>query len=97
LIEEPVDIDPEVVEIDYGRAGEDGGCGFRGDELSFSEGRQLADRHSVACDNERLAPVESAHDLAALVAQLALRNPSTHAPSVAHVLRDAVVVLAQRL
>src|SRR5207253_10001627 len=48
------------------------------DERPRPHRRQLADRHAVAGDDERLALIEGAHDAPAVIAKLALRNPASH-------------------
>jgi hypothetical protein len=48
---------------------------------------KLADRDAIPGHDERLASVKSAHNLAAVIAQLPLSNPFGHTTSVARVLR----------
>jgi hypothetical protein len=47
-------------------------------EPSPSDGYELADGHAASCDDEGLAVVNAAHDLATVVAQLALCDRLTH-------------------
>jgi hypothetical protein len=55
-----------------------------GTESVAPQGSELAYRHTVASDDEGLSLVEPAHDLAALVAELALGDGFSHFPRVAH-------------
>ncbi|MGI9052482.1 MAG: hypothetical protein ACR2HQ_07530 [Ilumatobacteraceae bacterium] len=48
------------------------------DESSAPDGDELADGNAAAGDDERLAVVKAAHDRAAVVAQLTLRDRSSH-------------------
>ena len=59
---------------------EHGHRGLRADEPMSAQGRRLSDRGAVAHDDVRLTLVESAHDLSAVVAKLALIDllHSTH-------------------
>ena len=68
LIDQAVDIGPESIPVDRGRALEDSDRGVRRDELTLSQRDQFAHWDSVAGDDERLATIERAHDLAAFVA-----------------------------
>ena len=86
LVEKRIDVVAEPPSVDGGRAVENGDCGLRCHELALSQRRQLSDRHAVASYDERLPAVERAHDLAALVPELALCDLPGHAAIVAHVL-----------
>jgi hypothetical protein len=55
------------------------------DKPSTSQRSQLADANPVAGDDEAFPRVKCAHDLAALVPQLSLRDLSCHSPNVARV------------
>jgi hypothetical protein len=46
---------------------------------------QFANRNTIASHDECFALVEAAHDVTAVVAQLALTDLAAHAPTVAHV------------
>src|SRR5579875_1872843 len=85
LVERAIDVRTEALAVDRGRAGEclqdDGG----GDEPPSAQRVELAYGHAVARDDERFAAVEPAHNLAAVVAQLALGYLSRHEASVARV------------
>jgi hypothetical protein len=68
-----------------GCAGEGVADGIGRHEYPSSKGGQLADRHAIACDDERLAPVQGAHDLSALIAKLALGDTPAHVNLSRHV------------
>ena len=74
-------------EIDAGCALECRYCCLGVDEPVATQWGQFADRNTVSGHDERLALVELAHDLAAVVAQFALRDFGSHSSSVAPVLR----------
>src|SRR5438552_2636314 len=102
LVEQSVDVRAETLGFDGRCAGEDSDGGFGGDELPLSERGKLADRYAVSRYDERLPPVERAHDLATLIAQLSLCDLPCHWPTVAHVLRSPKLMrpsgrLARRL
>lgn len=87
MVEHGVDVGSESLQLDRGCAGERGDGGTSGDELPLSEGYQFPDWHAVPRHDEGLATVQRAHDFAALVAQLPLRDLPCHARIVARVLR----------
>src|SRR5437870_13133366 len=78
LVEQSVDVRAETLGFDGRCAGEDSDGGFGGDELPPSERGKLADRYAVSRYDERLPPVERAHDLATLIAQLSLCDLPCH-------------------
>jgi hypothetical protein len=59
-------------------ASERGDRGVGGDEASTPQWRQLTNGHSVSRDDEGLAMIQLAHDLAAVVAKLSLGNFAGH-------------------
>ena len=79
VIERSVDIRPEPLGFNRGCPGERGDRGVGRHELARAQRDELADRHTVARDDERLAAVERAHDLTAAVAEFALRDLASHA------------------
>src|SRR5947199_2735172 len=79
-----IDVGTEAARVDGGRIPEDGNDGRRRHEPVAPQGSELAYRHSVASDDEGLPLVEPAHDLAAVVAELALGNGFSHVSTVAH-------------
>jgi prevent-host-death family protein len=87
LVEERIDVgsEPRTVQDWSAREKLDGCLGA--DEPTLSKRRQLADRNAVAGDDERLAAIERAHDLAALVPKLSLADLPRHIRSVALVLQ----------
>jgi hypothetical protein len=93
LTEVAVDIATEAFWRDGWSSPECGDRRFSSHELS-AERLQLTDRHTVACDDETLAPIERSHDLAAFVTELPLRDMPCHALSVAPVLPRLPSVLA---
>ena len=48
-----------------------------------SQRRELADRHTISSHHVRFAEVQSAHDLATVIAKLSLGDLSRHLPIVA--------------
>ena len=78
MVEQSVDVRAETLGFDGRCAGEDSDGGFGGDELPLSERGKLADRYAVSRYDERLPPVERAHDLATLIAQLSLCDLPCH-------------------
>lgn len=82
-VDEGVQILAEAASVYDWSPTEHGDRSLRGNESLPSKWHQLPYRHTVAGDNEALTPVEAAHDLSAVVAQLSLRDLPTHAPSVA--------------
>jgi hypothetical protein len=84
---EVVQVRSELDDVDRRRAGKGGEDGCSINEASSSQRRQLADADTVPGDDEALSRVKSAHDFAALVAQLALGDLSCHQLTVAPVRR----------
>src|ERR1700691_4334712 len=78
LVYEAVDVGSKLLVVDMTHTGErrDGHLGRH--ELAAADRAQLAHGRAVASYDERLAPVELAHDLAALVAQLPLGDLTCH-------------------
>jgi len=87
LIEQRVDVVAEPLGVDEWGAGELSDRALRRYELPLPKRRQLSHWNAVARNDERLAAIELAHDLAALVSELALGDLSCHTNTVAHVLR----------
>src|SRR5437016_1276019 len=79
-----IDIGTEAARVDGGRILEDGNDRLRRHESVAPQGSELSYRHTVASDDERFSLVEPAHDLAAVVAELALGDGFSHASTVAH-------------
>lgn len=78
-----VQIRSELAIVNPGRGPEKCDGRLCGDESMAAQRRQLTDGHTIARDDEGLALVESAHDVAALVPKLPLADLATHRPSVA--------------
>jgi hypothetical protein len=78
LVERRVDVGPESLEFDARRAGERSDRSVRWHELALPKRRQLSNGHAVSRHYEGLTTIERPHDLAALVAQLALCDPPRH-------------------
>ena len=82
---EAVDIGSEPRGVDRCRMGERSERGLPTDETVSSKRRQLTDRDAVARHDEALSGIKGSHHLAALVAQLPLRDLARHACTVARV------------
>lgn len=82
-----IKVGTELVDIDAWCALESRYCGVGADEPMATQWGQLADRNTISGHDERLALVELAHDLAAVVAQLALGDFGSHIGTVARVLQ----------
>jgi hypothetical protein len=78
LVEDRIDVGSESPTVDDRSAGEEGDGCVGAHEPALSQRRQLADRDAVPGHDERLAAVERAHDLAALVPELSLTDLSRH-------------------
>ena len=78
LIDQDVDIFPKPPTCDAWRAGKGGQDSFGRHEYALSNGDQLADGHAIACDDERLPPVQGPHDSSAFIAELSLGDTSAH-------------------
>ena len=76
----------ELLGVDGGRVCKSGRGHRRGNELARSDRRELPNFLAVASDDEGLAAINGAHDLAALVTELALTDSSRHLRTVAPVL-----------
>lgn len=87
MVEHRVDVRPEALALDGRRTGERRDRSGSRDELAVAQREELTDAHAVPGHEESLAAVESTHDLAALVAELPLRDPAGHGAIVAPVLR----------
>lgn len=75
-----VEVDSESFGVDHRRTVEQVGNRFGTDKALPAERAQLTDRLAGAGDDEGLASVEPAHDLAAGVAELSLRDRGRHDP-----------------
>ena len=95
LIQNRVDVVPKPPRIDRGRAGD--GCRDRSapDELT-PDRAELTNRNAAPSNDEFLAAVESAHDLAAVVPKVTLTDDGAHEASVAHMLRAAFPAAGRR-
>ena len=82
-----VEVGSEPVEIDARRALECRHCLVSTDKAMTTQWGQFADGDTVSGDNEALALVELAHDLTAVVSQLALSDLGRHGTTVARVLQ----------
>jgi hypothetical protein len=81
LVEDRVDVGSEPRNVEDWSAREEGDGCISADEPSLPERRQLADRNAVAGDDECLAAIQRAHDLAAFVPKLSLTDLSRHIPN----------------
>src|SRR5262249_33475043 len=90
LVEDAIDIPPELRRIDPGCCPERGNGCLRADELPPPQRRQLTNRCAVSRDDQAFAAVEGPHDLTALIPQLALRDFSRHSILVSLVLQSRV-------
>jgi hypothetical protein len=78
-----MDIGTEAARIDSGRIPENGNDCRRRHEPVAPQGSELAYWHTMASDDEGLPLFEPAHDLAAIVAELALGDGWSHGSTVA--------------
>ena len=78
LVDDRVDVGSESFTVEDRSAREEGDRCVGAHELTLPERRQLADRDAVTGDDEHLATIERAHDLAALVPELSLTDLSRH-------------------
>jgi hypothetical protein len=78
LVEDRIDVGSESPTVDDRSAGEEGDGCVGAHEPTLPKGRQLPDWNAVTGDDEHLAAVERAHDLAALVPELSLTDLSRH-------------------
>jgi hypothetical protein len=78
LVEDRIDVGSESPTVDDRSAGEEGDGCVGAHEPTFPERHELAHRDAVTGDDEHLAAVERAHDLAALVPELSLTDLSRH-------------------
>lgn len=78
LVENRIEIAPQPGSINRCGPPEDRESLFGGDQLAAAEGNKASYRNPVAGDKEGLPPVEPAHDLAAMVAQLPLGDRMRH-------------------
>jgi hypothetical protein len=83
LADPRIDIGTEAARVDGGRIPENGNDCRRRHEPVAPQGSEFAYRHTVASEDEGLSPVEPAHDLAAVVAELALGDGFSHGSTVA--------------
>lgn len=91
-----VEIRSEPVKINRRSAPERADGRLGADESMPAQRRKLSHRNSVPSYDERLALVELAHDLAAVVAQLALSYLLRHTSSVARVLQSCSMQLLRQ-
>ena len=82
----PIEIRSEPVELNPRSAPERGDGRLGADESMPTQRGKLADRDSIPGHDERFALVKLAHNLAAVIAQLALGDLPGHPQSVARVL-----------
>jgi hypothetical protein len=78
LVDDSIHVGSESLAVDDRSARKEGDGCVGAHEPTLPERRQLADRDSVTGDDEHLAAVERAHDLAALVPELSLTDLSRH-------------------
>src|SRR5256885_11185905 len=78
MVAQRLEVQGDTLGPEDGSAGEGNDGGFGGDELPLSERDKLADRYAVSRYDERLPPVERAHDLATLIAELSLCDLPCH-------------------
>ncbi len=78
LVEDRIDVGSEPRTVEDWSAREEGDGCVGAHEPTLPKRRQLADRDAVAGDDECLAAVERAHDLAAFVPKLSLADLSRH-------------------
>ena len=88
MIDKCVEVGSQAFEIDLGRGRERRHGNVRRDEAVALHRSQLTHRYAVAGDDERLSPVESPHDLAAVISELSLGD-FAHSGSVALVLQKS--------
>ena len=82
-----IQVRAQLLQLDGWRATECSKRSVAGNEPLASDRRQFANCDAVAGHDEAFARVECAHDLAAVVAQFALGEISSHSSSVALVLQ----------
>src|SRR5262245_23098163 len=87
LVEHAIDVAAETCAVDVRRAVERCRDDFRVHEPASPDRKELADRDAVSRDEEGLSPIETTHDLAAVVAKLSLGDLAGHALTVARVLQ----------
>jgi hypothetical protein len=78
LVDDRIDVGSESPTVDDRGAREEGDGCVGTHEPTLPDRRQLADRDAVTGNDERLAAVERAHDLAAVVPELSLTDLSRH-------------------
>jgi len=83
-----VEIGAEALVVDARRGPEHRHRRLRCDKAVATKRSQLTDRHAVARHDERFPPIELAHDLSALVAQLSLGDLAAHVVTVARCATD---------
>jgi hypothetical protein len=84
-----VEIFAEAALIDCCRSCECRSSGVMSDKSSPLDGNQLTYRDTVTRHHKALARVKASHDLAAVIAELSLRDLLLHHQSVARVLRTS--------
>ena len=85
-----IQIGAEPLRVNCWRCPEEGDCSLGGDEAVAAQWSELAHGNAVARDDERLALVELAHNLTAVVAQFSLGDLSAHGRIVARVLQKGL-------
>ena len=78
LIDRCVDILPKACAGDARRSGEGGDDRVGRHEYALTKRAELTNRNPIPSDDERSSPVEVTHDSPAVVAELALSDPSSH-------------------
>jgi len=90
LAHDLVQVGAEPSRVNSGCRPEESDRSLGGDEAVAAQWSELAYGNAVARDDERLALVELAHDLTAVVAQFSLGDLSAHGRIVARVLQDRI-------
>ena len=78
LIDRSIDVFPKPFEGSLWRGGKDRKNSVGGNENPLPNRNQLADRHTMASDDEGLDLVESSHDSTTFIAELSLRDQAAH-------------------
>jgi hypothetical protein len=92
LVGRPIEVCSQSLQLDRRRASECGYCRLGADEPVAAQRQKLTDGNPIPGHNEGCALVELTHNLAAVIAQLALGDLSIHTCTVAHVLRKVGLV-----
>lgn len=78
LIDHGVHVFAKTPRRDTRRSGKNGHNGCRRHEHTLPQRQQLANRHTVARDNEGTALIQSPHDAPAVIAELSLSDVPWH-------------------